>query len=1085
MMRNRWSAAWIVCVVLWGACSSFVLAAPLDDYNAALNLYEQKRWSTAALGFQQFLKQSPEHPKAPLAQLYLGQALTHSQRYEEARTVFRQFLEAHPKHTDAPLAAYRIGECSYFLNDSTAASVELERFVKDYPNHELAVWGWQYLGEARLNLKDAPGAAQAFEVVLNLKTDEAEQIEAKFHLARALEAMGQDDKAAEYYQQVAASNHPRAAEALFGRATAEYQTEKFDAAAKTFDELLTRFPKSPLLSDAQLNAGYSHYRLKDFAEAQKRFEAAAAGKTNELNATFWIGMCHESKSDWEGAAKVFEGLSAKVPVVDLKAIDSEMGAKAAKEYELGAKTMYHWAECESQLKKFDSAQQKFLAVGEKWPQSKLADDSLYSAADAALRGDRVADALELVTQFPTRFATSSLLPLNDMLKGRVLLARGDSVEATDLPAAQADFQQASELFQNIVTTSPTPRTSNQARILLGRAEKRLNHPQKVIEALTPLAELIKKGEKGSEEYADALPTLGEALFAEGRSSEAESVLIDSLKSLPENSERRLAILTKIVEVQATQNKWIEADATLDELAKADTSGELLAQSAFGISEQAIAKKEWTQAEKLLNRVIAVGAQGRYYIHALSQLGIVLSQQGQPGQAAEAYGKLVEAAKDDKLNSSIASYNRGLCLQKDAGQDEAKLLAAAKELAAAAELNAIPADKEIPDAVEQKAAVPAVKSARTAAMIYASLKQIDEADKLWQLAYRQIPKLQPADQGIAPDLLNEWAAHQFNAGDREKADGHIEKADEYYKKADEHYQQLYENYPESGWARKARLYVAQGHASAGRSEEARQLYEVLNSDPKVPAEIRLDVLQSWMKLEAHVRNWKEAQRVAGLITQSFASSPLAFEARFCIGEAQIQQGLDKEGFATLTDLRADPALPEAEWRPQLELLWAESQLNLKEHDRTPLRTALEAFLAKNPPPELADQAHEILGRADSQEGKFEEARQHWKLVVESKASEKSELAAKAEFRIGESYLAQKNYEDAILRYNNVYTNYPFAEWKAAALHQMGWCDMTQKDWAKAKSAFEKLISEFPDSEEAKKAAISLETVKMNLPATGTP
>ena len=264
-----------------------------------------------------------------------------------------------------------------------------------------------------------------------------------------------------------------------------------------------------------------------------------------------------------------------------------------------------------------------------------------------------------------------------------------------------------------------------------------------------------------------------------------------------------------------------------------------------------------------------------------------------------------------------------------------------------------------------------------------------------------------------------------------------------------------------------------------------MYEVLNTDPKVSAETRLDALQSWMKLEAHVRNWKEAQRIAGLITQSFANSPLAFEARFCIGEAQIQQGLSKEGFATLTDLRADPALPEAEWRPQLELLWAESQLSLEEHDRTPLRTALEAFLAKNPPPELADQAHEILGRADYQEGKFDEARQHLKLVVESKASEKTELAAKAQLRIGDSYLEQKNYESAVLNYEKVYTNFPFAEWRAPALHQIGWCDMTQKDWAKAKSAFEKLISEFPDSEEAKKAAIKLETVKMNLPATGTP
>lgn len=1060
-MRNRWSAAWIIGLVFWGACSSLVLAAPLDDYKAALNLYEQKRWSTAALGFQQFLTQSPEHPKAPLAQLYLGQALTHSQRYEEARDVFRKFLESYPKHTDAPLAAYRIGECSYFLNDSQAASAELERFVKDYPNHDLAVWGWQYLGEARLNLKDAAGAAQAFEVVLKLKTDEPEQIEAKFHLARAYEAMRQEDKAAELYEQVAVANHPRAAEALFGRATTEYQTGKFDIAFKTFDELMTRFPKSTLLPDAQLNAGYCLYQLKDFAEAQKRFETAAASKTNELNATFWVGMCHESQSDWAGAVKVFEALSAKVPTAE----------PTAKEYELGARTMYHWAECESRLKNYDSAQQKFLAVGNQWPKSKLVENSHYSAALAALQANHIPESLQLVEQFSVQFPQSTLLPLNDMLKGRVLLARGDSVEATDLPAAQADFQKASEIFAILVMTSPTPRTANQARILLGRAEKRLNHPQKVIEALTPLAEMIKKGESGSEEFVDALPTLGEALFAEGRSSEAETVLVDSLKTLPENSDRRTAILAKIAEVQATQSKWVEADATLDDLAKADASGEVLAQSAYGISEQAVARKEWTQAQKLLNRVIAVGDKGRYYIHSLSQLGMVLSQQGQPGQAAEAYGRLVEAAKDDKLNASIAAFNRGLCLQKDAGQDETKLLAAAKELATAAELYAIPADKEIPDAIEQKAAVPAVKSARTAASIYAGFKQIDEADKLWQLAYRQVSKLQPADQGIGPDLLNDWAAHQYNAG-------HPEKADELYQK-------LYETYPDSELVPKARLYVAEGHASAGRAVQARELYELLNTDPKVSADVRRDALVSWMKLEAHLQNWKEAQRIAEVITQSFAKSPLAYEARFCIGEAQVQQGLYKEGFATLSDLRADPALPpDAEWRPHLELLWAESQLSLEEHDKTLLRTALDEFLTKNTSPELADQAHEILGQADYKEGKFEEARKHLQLVVDSKASEKTELAARAQLMIGDSYLQQRKYESAVLSYEKVYSNYSFPDWRAPALFQIGMCDMTMKEWAKAKSTFEQLITEFPDAEKSKEARTLLETVKMNLPASDT-
>ena len=242
----------------------------------------------------------------------------------------------------------------------------------------------------------------------------------------------------------------------------------------------------------------------------------------------------------------------------------------------------------------------------------------------------------------------------------------------------------------------------------------------------------------------------------------------------------------------------------------------------------------------------------------------------------------------------------------------------------------------------------------------------------------------------------------------------------------------------------------------------------------------------MSLESHVENWKESQRIADVISQSFPSTPQAFEARFRLGEAQVQQGQFKEGYATLSELRSVAALPSTvEWRPQLDLLWAESQLGLLDHDYGPLRTELEAFLASNPDPVLADQAHEILGRADYQDSKFDNARHHLKLVVESKASEKSALAAKAQFLIGECFLSQKKYESAVNEYQKVYSLYPFPAWQAPALYQISQCDIVMKEWMNAKSTLDTLIKEFPNSEQAKAAATDLQTVLQNLPASDKP
>jgi|GEM_PF-3152866 len=1056
MMRNRRLLAWAICIAMLGICAAQVQAEPLDGYNSALKFYEQKNWSLASEEFKEFLELAPTHPKAPLAQLYLGQSLTHAENYADARAVFRKFLAAHSKHTDAALAAYRIGESSYFLKDYQAANFELESFVQDHPNHDLAVWGWQYLGETRLQLGDAPRAVQAFEVVLKLKTDVAEQIEAKFYLARAFEAMRQEDKATALYQEVAAADHPRAAEALFGIASTEYQANRFEAAAKTFGDLSTRFPRHSLVPTAELNGGFSLYQLGDFGGAEKRFAAAAKSAALTVNASFWMGMCRKSQSDWAGAAQAFEALSAKIPP----------GEQAEK-------TWYHWADCESHLDHFDVALKMFLDLGEKWPDSKLADDSLYSAADAALRGKQVEEALRLTELFPTRYASSPLLPLNEMLRGRAFLARGDQAPAAELTLAQADFQQASQQFQKVVATSTVPRTTAQARILLARAEKRLNHPEKVIEALTPIATAINAGEDGSADYAEALPMLGEALLDMGQSSEAEAVLTQAIQKLPATSERRPSTLMKVAEVQAALGKWTEMDTTLDELAQTDTSGELLAQSAYANVDRAIAKKEWVVAQKLLQRIVGLGDSSRYYVSALSELGAVQAEQGQHATAAETYNTLLTSAATDMEVLSIAAYNRGICLEKDAGEDLAKLAASAEALAQGARRFAVPADKTLPDAIEQKVAVQATRCARRAATLYAKLDQLDEADKLWQLAYDQTVKLQPGDmEQDRPDvLLYEWAASLLNARQSDRADAVFAK--------------LYDTMPDSEFADDARLNVAKGHDLAGRFPAARQLYMTFEADTAAAASTRQDALFSWMNLEARVEDWKESQRIAEVIVQTFSDSPVAFDARYRMGEAQVQRGDFEAASTTLTALRADPALPNAGWKPQLELLWAESQLGLKEQDYTPLRATLETFLANPPTPLLADQAHEILGRLELKESRFEEAREHWKLVTNSKESNKSELAAKAQFAIAESFLAQKSYPKAIKAYNIIYVNYPFPELQAPALLQMASCEMQTKDWARAKATLTSLLTEFPTSAQAKQASRELEIVQKYLPATDAP
>jgi TolA-binding protein len=1064
-MRNvsgfrLWAVLGLLCALMGPPVATALAADPIDDYNTSLKLYEQKRWDFAARGFAAFLEAAPEHPKAALAQLYQGQALTHSQKYAEARTVFREFLKNHAEHPDAALAAYRVGESSYFLNEFPAAAAELEAFVTKYPEHDLAIWGWQYLGEAQLQSDKAAEAVKSFEKVLSGSAATSEQLEAKFFLARAYEALREGDKATAIFQELAASTHPRAAEALFSLAALDYQSNQFAKAAAGFEQMITRFPTHALVSTAELNAGYAHYKADEFAKAETHFVAATQKPELSNSANFWVGMCRKSQKKWVEAIEVFTDLAAKVP-----------------SGELAEKVTYHWADCESRRDRFAEARRLYESIATRWPSSVLADDAHYSAADCAVRAGDVAGGIALAQDFAVKHPTSPLKQLNDIVLGRALLARGDAAAKADTLSGQDDFQQAVALFRGVVNSSKVPRTSMQARIQWARAEKRLRNFAAVVEALNPVSEAIAKGEAGSADMVEVLPMLGEALLQTGQAAEAEAVLERALQSLPATADRRQSLMM-LTEVRAVQKRWPEMFEALDQLKAADKDGVLTAQAAYRNAEHAIAAKSLDQATQLLTRVVDMGETTDYYAAALTELGKVQAEQQQFAAAALSYQKLLESTVSDPVVLATAAYNRGVCLEKDAGNDSQKLALAADALEQGVQRFAIPKERALPDDTELRAARFVIRSARLAASIRmrlittetpaAQVQQLaSAADQLWTTASEQIAKLPPDEQALeTPDvMLYEWAAQLFNAGNRVRAD--------------EIFSQLYQTYPASEHADDAKLYVAQGFDEDGKADEARALYKSLQDDVGAEAKVKLQGLVSWLNLEARVENWSESERLSDLIIQAYPGTAESLDARFRRAESLLQKRSLGPAVAALTELRADPATSNASWKNELELLWAEAKFEEKDYDS--VRTAMNALVAAGPDALIIDQAHLLLGRADLKEAMFAEARVHLKSVVDSPTSAKSPLAARAQLAIADTFLAEKKLAEAVQAYTDVYANYPFPEHQSAALLQVGRIDVTEKKWEQADASLNLLIKDFPNSPEAVTAKSLLVEVQKNLPA----
>lgn len=88
----------------------------------------------------------------------------------------------------------------------------------------------------------------------------------------------------------------------------------------------------------------------------------------------------------------------------------------------------------------------------------------------------------------------------------------------------------------------------------------------------------------------------------------------------------------------------------------------------------------------------------------------------------------------------------------------------------------------------------------------------------------------------------------------------------------------------------------------------------------------------------------------------------------------------------------------------------------------------------------------------------------------------DLAPNAYYWIGESYANEKNYEPAILAYQEVISRFPTKDKVPAAMLKQAMAFKAIKDTKSAKYVLKKVVEGYPKSEEAKKAAELLKEMK---------
>jgi TolA-binding protein len=102
---------------------------------------------------------------------------------------------------------------------------------------------------------------------------------------------------------------------------------------------------------------------------------------------------------------------------------------------------------------------------------------------------------------------------------------------------------------------------------------------------------------------------------------------------------------------------------------------------------------------------------------------------------------------------------------------------------------------------------------------------------------------------------------------------------------------------------------------------------------------------------------------------------------------------------------------------------------------------------------------LWGRCLAAEAKFDEARAAYARVIGAVAQSKTETAAMAQWMIGETYLHQQRYDDAIREYLRVEALYGYPQWQAAALIEAGKCYEALGRRADAAEIYNRIVEKY--------------------------
>lgn len=1041
---------------VWLACPGVVLVALLvltlppsqlrgqeaadpatPHYAAAVQLQNHGSYDLAEQAWTRFLSQFKTDPRAGKATHYLGVCFFQQKKYDQAVATFQNVIQRYPQ--------LEILDATYLY---------------------LGVTQYTLAQEGKPELFDT--AAETFRTLITQSPQSRYTPDALFYEGECFYLRGKKPQAIQAYGQFVANytSHKYYADALYALGVAQEEQGQFQDAATTYDAFLQKFPKSPLAVEVGMRRGEAFFAAGQYDEAAKRFAAAAAapGFAHADHAILRQADALSELKQYADAAALYASMPTKFPQSPHLSRALLAGGKnyylagnraeARKLLEQvlpaggpSAVEAAHWI-AQSLLKEHQPA--LALAVIDKaipqlgqapYAAQLLMDraDSLYdlperrkesSEAYAAVAAKYPSDRLAPQALYMAGFAALEQRAYDVALKhaNAFLAAHAKHELAPDVLHIAAESQlllgkvaEADQRYAELLEKYPAHEDSQLWTIRRALTLVLTKKPQEAIATLQPLLATIRTPAL----QAEAQYLIGTSQLELNRAAEAAKSLAASLAADPKWRQADETLLA-LAMAHHRLDELPKAKAAIDRLIAEFPNSQVLDKAYYRLGEYNYVTGDYPAAATSYQQVIDQWPQSSLFVPALHELGCAQLAQQDAAGAEKTLDRLLKEHPQHPL-AARARYTRGM-----ARYQQAKYAPAIEDLQAM--LQATPQASEQADA------------RYVLGLCQMGLKQYGAA----QATFGQLLDQKPPYSG-SDNALYQLAWAEKLSGDDAKAAAT--------------FAELAQKHPDSSRAAEALYHVGEAaYKNKDYDKAVEAYYAVIPKAGKSELSEKAGHKLGWTYY--HQGDYERARQTFHFQQTTYPEGALAADAAFMQAECLFKQDKYQDALTAFENIKN---LSSPEFQALALLHAGQSAGQLKQWDKS-LQLLARCVTEFPTSPHVPEALYE-QGWAQQNLDKPAEALALYQQVL-VKAPNR-EVAARAQFMIGEIQFSQKNHAEAVSSFFKVVYGYSYPKWQAEAAYEAARCLEVLKKKDQAVKMYRELLEKFPNSDKAAQAKERLE------------